>query len=60
MSFNDYNPLWRTWILQAIEDYEKEGKKKKVKDGKKALAELDSIMEDLEEKENFLFERGVD
>lgn len=60
MSFNDYNPFWKTWILQAIEDYEKEGKKEKVKDGKKALADLDSIMEDLKEKANFLFERGVD
>lgn len=60
MNSNDYSPFWRTWILQVIEDYEKEGKKEKVKDGKKALADLDSIMEDLEEKENFLFERGVD
>ena len=60
MSSNGYDPFWRIWILQAIEDYEKEGKEKKVKDGKKALVELDSIMEDLEEKKNFLFERGVD
>ena len=60
MSYNGYNPFWRTWILQAIEDYEKEGKREKVRDGKKALADLDSIMEDLKEKEDFLFERGVD
>ncbi len=60
MSFNGYNPFWRTWILQANEDYEKEGKTKKVKDGKKALADLDRIMKDKEETDTFLFERGVD
>ena len=59
MSSNGYDPFWRIWILQAIEDYEKEGNKKKVKDGKKALADLDRIMKDKEETDNFLFERGV-
>ena len=60
MSSTGYIPFWRTWVLQAIKDYEKAGEKKKVADGKKALSDLDWAMQKKEELEDSLFERGVD
>ena len=60
MSSTGYTPSWRTWILQAIEDYKKAGEKKKVADGKKVLSDLDWAMQKKEDLENSLFERGVD